>query len=274
MNLQNLADGVKAHIRSAANSRHVRAVHISRGLRDARHVAILVVHNEAERIPHVLDYYRRRGIEHFIFIDNMSTDITADLLRREPDISLFLATGSYRRARFGIDWVNALLQRHCAGKWILHIDADEFLVFPHDDTQSIPSLTGMMMRNGQISLQCLMIDMYSDRQPRDNVCLAGDDPLSVCPLYDRSGYAAKLEERTRTLWIKGGVRGRLFFAGDVWAGPALNKTPLVRWRRHYAFLKSAHQLWPPSVNDGNSSPALQIRGALQDRKSTRLNSSH
>lgn len=262
MNLQNLADGAKAHLRSIARSRQVRPVRLSPGLKEARHVAILVVHNEAPRIPYVLEYYRKRGIGHFIFIDNMSTDGTGDLLRPEPDISLFVAEGSYRRARFGIDWVNALLQRYCVGKWILHVDADEFLVFPDDDTQTIPDLTDRLARAGQISLQCVMVDMYSAGAPRDNVYEPGQDPLSVCPLYDRSGYASFLEQRTRTLWIKGGVRGRLFFGGDVWAGPALNKTPLVLWRPHYAFLKSAHQLWPPSVNDGAIRPAGQLRGAL------------
>ena len=44
----------------------------------------------------------------------------------------------------------------------------------------------------------------------------------------------------------------------TWAGPALNKTPLVYWQRHFAFLKSSHQLWPPRLNQ----PARGLTGAL------------
>jgi hypothetical protein len=52
------------------------------------------------------------------------------------------------------------------------------------------------------------------------------------------------------------VRGRTYFADDLWKGPALNKTPLVLWQPHYAFLKCAHELWPASVNGGAPAPGV------------------
>ena len=50
------------------------------------------------------------------------------------------------------------------------------------------------------------------------------------------------------LWIQGGPRARAFFADDPHNAPALNKTPLVRWARHYAYVSSTHMLLPRSLN--------------------------
>jgi hypothetical protein len=46
----------------------------------------------------------------------------------------------------------------------------------------------------------------------------------------------------------------LYFSSSIGDGPALNKTPLVRWRSHYLFALVAHQLWPPRLN-GNGGVA-------------------
>jgi hypothetical protein len=190
------------------------------------------------------------GFEHFIILDHQSDDGLRTLLAEEHDVSLFFSNGIFKNARFGMDWINYLLSKYCAGKWILHVDADEFLVFPYCDTQGIAGLTSYMEQSQQVSLQCLMLDMYSERKIKDNICAVGDDPASVCPFFDETGYVTHYEPLTKTFWIKGGVRGRIYFPDDPWKGPALNKTPLVLWKWHYAFLKCAHELWPATVNGG------------------------
>lgn len=247
----------KANLRRIAKQNEVSPVRISTGLANARHVLIVTVHNEAHRLGFFLDYYRALGFAQFIVIDNGSTDGLRGLIEHEPGVSIFSARGSYRRARFGNDWVNGVLSKHCVGKWVLYVDADEFLVYPHCDSKGIVALTEHLARLGRHSMNSLMVDMYSDRKVSDNYCPPGVDPAAVCPLYDRSGYQLRFDPLSRTAWIKGGVRGRVFF-DDVWAGPALNKTPLVYWQRHFAFLKSSHQLWPPRLNQ----PARGLTGAL------------
>jgi Glycosyl transferase family 2 len=247
---------VKARSRIWAHSRDVSVVRLRPGLRDARHVVAMVVFNEMRRMPFLLEYYRAMGFEHFIILDNKSTDGLQDLLAAEPDVSLFFTGCTYRNARFGLDWINRLLAKYCTDKWILHIDADEFLVFPHCDTKGITGLTAYMEEQQQVSLQCLMLDMYSDRKISDNICAIGEDPALVCPFFDETGYVTYYDPMNETFAIKGGVRGRLYFADDLWSGPALNKTPLLRWRPHYAFLKSTHELWPASVNGGAPVPGV------------------
>jgi hypothetical protein len=201
------------------------------------------------------------GFEHFIILDNQSDDNLQSILLKEEDVSLFFVKGSYKNARFGMDWINGLLSKYCSSKWILHVDIDEFLVFPHCDQNGIADLTAVMTKKRQFSLQCLMVDMYSSRKVNDNICGVGENPLSVCSFFDRDGYDRHYDPCTETVWIKGGVRGRIYFANDTSKGPALNKTPLVFWQKHFAYLKSAHELWPPRLNGGQSTQG-KMRGAL------------
>jgi len=247
-----VSEPVRAVVRTALRRAEVREVTRRPGLATARIVAVLVVKDEAPRLPFVLEYYRRLGVDHFLVLDNRSTDGLRALLLPEQDVSLFAAEGVYGRARFGNDWVNGLLRRHCVDKWVLWIDADELLVFSERPEARLPELVDELERRGRRSLQALMLDMYSDRPAAENVVGPGEDPAAVCRLYDRSGYVRYTDPHTRTTWIKGGVRGRLFFSDDVWRGPALNKSPLVRWQPHYQFLKSAHELWPAHLNGGGA----------------------
>ncbi len=126
---------------------------------------------------------------------------------------------------------------------------DEFFLYPHCDRVPIQALTSYLSANGFSSLQCILVDMYSHNQSCNNFCPPGVNPVDICPLYDSEGYLRNFDPLTNTTWIKGGVRGRIYFEGaKQW--PALNKTPLVLWRGYYAFLKSAHELWPPVLNGG------------------------
>ena len=214
-----------------------------------------------DRLEHFLCYYRKIGIEHFIIIDNKSEDNTVDRLTELTDVSLFKADGNYRDSRFGVDWVNYIASKYCIGKWVLHVDADEYFVFPEIDSMTIQELSSELASCGRNSMQCLMLDMYSQKVTSENVVSKGQDPRAVCSFFDGSGYLIKYDRITNTKWIKGGVRGRIFFP-EIEKGPALNKTPLVYWKRHYAFLKSTHQLWPYFLNDWGDDSNEVPRSAL------------
>ncbi|MFC0681406.1 glycosyltransferase family 2 protein [Lysobacter korlensis] len=243
---------VKAHLRRVWKARELVPGDVRPSLADAGIVAVMAVRNEVGRLPSLLAYYRGLGVDHFILIDNGSADGLDDLISGEQDISWYRSAGEYRRARYANDWVNEVLHRHCDGKWVLYVDADEFLDFAAGTATTLPELCALLQSRGQRALHALLLDMYSERPGEENVVTPGGDPLGVCRLYDASGYVSDKDPATGTTWIKGGVRGELF--DDVWDGPALNKTPLVRWRRGYAFLKSAHELWPRSLNQQSAQP--------------------
>jgi glycosyltransferase involved in cell wall biosynthesis len=252
----------KARLRRSLKAGQIGYAGLREGLKQARHVLICVIRDEGHRLEFFLQYYRDLGVEHFICIDNGSSDGTVELLSGMQDVSLLSATGSYKAARFGNDWINAVINRHCQEKWVLYVDADEFLVYPHCDTRSIGQLTAYMESAGACSLRTVMIDMYSRNPVSQNVCEPGRNPLDVCNLFDRSGYESHFDKNSRTIWIKGGVRGRTYFRGHTWDGPALNKIPLIYVSGERLYLKSSHQVWPLELNLGEMRAAVGITGAL------------
>ncbi|MCB6178062.1 glycosyltransferase family 2 protein [Rhodobacter sp. Har01] len=218
------------------------------GLARTAILCVLVVRNEAERLAHFLAHHRRLGVDHFLVVDNASTDATPALLRDQPDVSLWQTAASYKRSRFGLDWTNWLLLRHGHGRWCLTLDADELLVYPHWETRPLPALTRWLDDHGQDSFGALMLDLYPEGPLTAKGHRPGDDPLATLRWFDAGNYSVQVQPRMRNLWIQGGARARAFFATDPRRAPTLNKLPLVRWHWRYAYVNSTHAALPPRLN--------------------------
>ncbi len=233
-------------------------------------LAFATIRNEAARLPHFLAHYRRLGVDHFLIVDNASDDGGADLLADQLDVPLWRTAASYRTARFGMDWLNWLLLRYGAGHWCLTVDADELLVYPDCDSRPLPALTAWLDRQGHAALAALMLDLY----PRGPLSQAdagpaaapGGDPADSLGWFDAEGYVWQRQPRYRNISIRGGVRERVFFADRPEHGPHLHKTPLVRWRRPYAYLSSTHILLPRRLNDGFDARQARPTGVLLHSK--------
>lgn len=224
------------------------AVDRTAAIRKGHILCAMVVRNEAVRLPHFLAHHRRLGVNHFLIVDNDSTDGTDRLLRDQPDVSLWSTAASYRKSRFGVDWVNWLLLRHGHGHWCLVLDADELLIYPHWETRPLPALTRWLDDHGSPAMGALMLDLYPEGRLSDREYLAGEDPLSILRWFDSGNYSVQVQPRLRNLWIQGGPRARAFFAQDPRRAPTLNKIPLVRWHWRHAWLNSTHSILPPRLN--------------------------
>lgn len=204
--------------------------------------------NESVRLPYFLKYYRDLGVDHFIFVDNGSDDGTTEFLSEQPDVSVFGSVDSYKRARFGVDWLNWLQRKYAHGHWSLTVDVDEFLVYPFCDTRPIRALTDWLDASSVKSFGTMLLDMYP-KGPIDSVpYTAGRDPFEHVHWFDSGNYTIDKNPRYGNLWIQGGPRARAFFADKPERAPALNKVPLVRWDRSYAYVSSTHMLLPRGLN--------------------------
>lgn len=236
----------RLQLRAAVEGWHLRPVK----LRPIPPGPILVscLRNEGVRLPFWLEHYRRLGVAHFLMIDNGSEDGGDAFLAAEPDVSLWHAPGSYARARYGVDWVNALLARHGAGRWVLSVDPDELLVYPNHDRRDLGALTRWLEGQGREALGCLLLDLYGRGPVAETAYTAGADPVAAAPWFDAGNYVATRDPRYDNLWIQGGPRMRAFFADRPRLAPALNKIPLVRWRPGFVYRNGAHDLLPRRLN--------------------------
>ncbi|MEM1384323.1 MAG: glycosyltransferase family 2 protein [Pseudomonadota bacterium] len=211
-------------------------------------VLIATIRNEAPRLDHFLAHYRRLGVVHFLIVDNGSTDGSAEHLADEADVSLWHTESSYARARFGADWATWLAGRYCHGRWVLWVDADELLIYPHHLSRCLNALTEHLAQKGRISMGALLLDLYGRQAAPLTHCPPGTDPTDVAPWFDAHNYVVDWNARYDALWVQGGPRMRAFFADAPEASPALNKIPLVHWRRSFVFGSATHRLLPRRLN--------------------------
>ncbi|MEM1432413.1 MAG: glycosyltransferase family 2 protein [Pseudomonadota bacterium] len=204
--------------------------------------------NERPRLPHFLAYYRAQGVGHFLCVDNGSDDGTAEYLSGQEDVSLWQTEAGYRQSRFGVDWLMGLQRRYGHGHWCLTVDADEFFVYPFCDTRPITALTDWLEASGVRSFAAMLIDMYPKGDVNAQRLAEGQDPFEVAQWFDSANYTLERNPEYRNLWIQGGPRARAFFADAPKQAPALNKIPLVKWDRRYAYVHSTHMLLPRGLN--------------------------
>lgn len=204
--------------------------------------------NERVRLPYFLQYYRDLGVNHFLFVDNDSDDGSREYLTEQPDTSVWSTRHSYKRARFGVDWLNWLQMRYGHGHWNLVVDPDEFFVYPFCDTRSIRALTDWLDASSIRSFGAMLVDMYPKGPLSAQPYREGDDPFEIVNWFDSGNYMIRRNGRYGNLWIQGGPRARVFFPENPERAPALNKIPLVKWHRHYAYASSTHMLLPRGLN--------------------------
>lgn len=236
-------------IRALRKSDELRAVQNNTSrIGSADILLVSTVRNEKIRLPYFLNYYRGLGVNHFLIVDNDSTDGTEAYLRGQDDVSLWHTTSSYKRATYGVDWMNYLKRKYAHGHWVLVVDPDEFFIYPFCDTRPIRALTDWLDNSAIRSFSAMMIDVYPKGRIDEVPYHAGQNPLEIAPWFDSGNYSVKKNATYGNLWIQGGPRRRVFFADQPKKAPALNKIPLVKWDRRFAYVSSTHTLLPRGLN--------------------------
>lgn len=212
--------------------------------------------NEAHRLERFLDHYRDLGVTAFHLVDNDSTDDPQAVLKDQQDVTLWHTKDSYKKARFGQDWMNGLMARYGRGRWCICVDLDEFLIYPHHDTRPIASLTAWLESRHLYSMAAPMIDVFKNPSNTDASAL----------YFDPSGFRYEMNPLYRNTWMQGGMRARVFFAGSPEKAPALNKIPLVKWQSGTVYVSSMHNLLPRRLNTTYHTEGARLTGALLHTK--------
>ncbi len=220
----------------------------TRAIRGEAILAFVTMRNERVRLPYFLRYYRDLGIDHFLVVDNDSDDGSREYLAEQPDVSVWSTPASYKSARFGMDWLTALHRRFGHGRWCLTVDVDEFFVYPFCETRPIRALTDWLDSSGIRSFSAMLLDMYPKGAIGAQPYREGQDPFEIAQWFDAGNYSITINHRYGNLWIQGGPRARMFFPDTPKLAPALNKVPLVRWQRGYAYVSSTHMVLPRGLN--------------------------
>jgi hypothetical protein len=131
-----------------------------KAIRNATVVAIIVGKNEQEFLPNLLQHHRDLGVEHFLFVDNASSDSSIDYMLDQSDVSVFIATQDYKFSRFGVNWQETLCSHYCLGKWTLIIDSDELFMFDGFEDHSIQELVAKADAEGANAVLSPMVDFY------------------------------------------------------------------------------------------------------------------
>lgn len=187
----------------------------------------MVVRNEDLRLPYLLSYYRQKGVDHFLIIDNGSTDNTQAYLLEQSDVTLWQGDRPFSYVNCGSAWFELLLRKYGIDHWCLIVDADELLYYSDCETRTLRQLCADLDQQHQRVLTAVLLDMYSDCPIQETHYQPGQDFLAVCPYFDRQFYHRKEENpapyHNQARYI-GGMRERVF-GGEYW----LNKVPLIKY---------------------------------------------
>ena len=147
---------------------------ISNNLSDCKGFTLTgIICNEMYFLPSFLAYYRRLGVERFVFIGDHSIDGTREYLARQDDVMVLGSSnsrysdqidiplsvdGSLMNIRIALFWRTLLLSKFACDGWSLQVDADEFICLP--DKMSFHDMIPELERNGAEAVWGVMLDMY------------------------------------------------------------------------------------------------------------------
>ncbi|MFT4097318.1 MAG: glycosyltransferase family 2 protein [Rhodoblastus sp.] len=215
-----------------------------------RLVAVFTAYNEFERLEYFFEYYRKMGVEHFLAVDNNSTDQSAAFLKDQPDVTYFHTTESYASSKAGRLWTSELANHYCIDRWCLTLDLDELFVFPGDRFARLTDLCDYCDQHGYEGVFTVFLDMYSEKSLAEAVYRPGQPFLEVCDHFETDGYTLTQPLHFPHVGVFGGPRQRIFWeAGKRGKGPSMRKLPLVKWKPGFRYLHSTHSATPTHLAD-------------------------
>lgn len=205
-------------------------------LRDDQAAVIVLGQNTAFYLPRLVAHHRELGIEHFVLLDNGSTDSSVECA---ADLGMIVASCALSFRDFQMEMRHAATTAFCRGGWRLVVDSDELFDYPGSSRHTLPEVLTWLNARGQTAVVAQMLDLV----PEDGFTAAldsdYDQAIAACEWYDVSTieahsyldpalpFAHLLARNTltdpRIAILFGGIR-RTLFGEDC----CLSKHPLFR----------------------------------------------
>ena len=210
-------------------------------------IAIIVGKNEQEFLPNLLEHHRKLGVEHFMFVDNASSDSSIDYMLNQQDVSVFIATQDYKYARFGVNWQETLCQHFCLGKWTLIIDSDELFMFDGFENHSIQELVKKADEERANAILSPMVDFYP-KGSLDSADITVNKPFyETCNYFDSPETMSELTAKrygpfSNSKVYSAGIRERIFGRYNAYPAPNyLNqKYNLIKYNPGMRLIEGLH----------------------------------
>ena len=231
-------------------------------------VAVTPFYGNFDLLPVFLRHHRRLGVDEFVFLDLSAEGGLGQHLADVRDCAVWRPRGPIDPSR-AIYWLNFLRRRYATDRWCLSLEPTELFVFARSEERQIKDLIEFIESEQRDHLFALVIDMYGDR-PVDKLSFKrGQNPLNKLNWFDPLGYVTAWPGHNRNVTVRGGVQRRVLHATTPRQSPPLNRVPLVKWRKFYAYVAGTRLLMPRRLNTAHAPwhttpTACLLRFALLD----------
>lgn len=131
--------------------------HIVLGQSDV--VLVCMLKDGTYYLDELLEHHRAIGIEHFLFIDNGSSDGTQARLAEEPDVTVY--SNTLPAKDFECLLRGQIARRVVRGGWFLFVDSDELMVFCRGEGRKISEFAGYCNEHGYDAVMSQTLDFFA-----------------------------------------------------------------------------------------------------------------
>ncbi|NBB28218.1 glycosyltransferase family 2 protein [Cellulophaga sp. BC115SP] len=210
-----------------------------------------IIRNESLRLPHFLNYYKKLGVDRLFFIDNNSTDHSAQILLKESNTHLFYTQETYVNHWC---WMEYLLDKYGKNHWCVVVDIDELFTFPYSEKLTLRDLIQYMNNENTLAIQTFLLDMYSNQSVQQTTYVAGQNPIDSVAYFDKFYTKTHFEFLNRKTFhtfyssiFTGGVRDRVF--GKTSPPHILSKIPFFKNVKGSYLVQGMHAIDGSKLSD-------------------------
>jgi hypothetical protein len=214
-------------------------------------IAAVPYYGDHQLLPWFLTYYRKLGVNFFVFLDISADQNLTKHLGETTDCAVWIPKGLMQPGKT-IHALNYLRHKYARKKWCLSVEPYDFLVFPKSETRHIRDLTDFLESEQRRHVYAIVVDAYGEVPASEMQFSDSLSPFEQLPYFDRFGYQTAAPEDLQVVPILGGVQRRFLYGDEPQKAPALNRIPLLKLTWDSYYLASTRVVVPSRFNTPHS----------------------